>query len=178
MNTEIWKDVRGYEGLYSVSNYGNVRSEEREVWNGLGYRLVKQRILKPVFDSKRLYLYVILSNEGSNARPSIHRLVAEAFIPNLDSKPEVNHIDGITFNNRLDNLEWMTRSENKQHRHKLNPPLPVKLLPEILRLRSLGCSQQSIGDTLGIHQTKISTALRKASTEYAELPPYTFHLGA
>ena len=108
--SEIWKDVVGYEGLYQVSNLGRVKSLERLDKNN---HPVKEKILKQACDGVgKGYLYV---NLGRMGRGKIHRLVAEAFIPNPYNKPEVNHIDGNTKNNRVDNLEWVTHQENCIH---------------------------------------------------------------
>lgn len=109
---EIWEDVRGYEGLYQVSNFGNVKS--------LNYNKTKQeKILKPKTSSA--YNIVCLCKNGNNKYCSIHRLVANAFIPNPYSYSDINHIDGNKRNNSVKNLEWVSRSENMKHAcYKLN----------------------------------------------------------
>ena len=101
---EIWKDISGYEGLYQISNLGNVKS--------LNYsRTGKERILKPGTDKDGYLLVTLYKNR--NKRPfKIHRLVAKAFIPNPDNKSDVNHKDENKTNNCVDNLEWMTRMKN------------------------------------------------------------------
>ena len=116
---EIWKDIEGYEGLYQVSNLGRVRSLNRITNGKFGNRslcLRKGRILKPRKIS--LYTGVYLSKNGHVKNYTIHRLVAQAFIPNPQNKLEVNHIDGNKLNNKVDNLEWATRSENEQHAYR------------------------------------------------------------
>ena len=106
---EIWKDVKGYEGRYQVSNFGNVRSLNHFVKNGHGRRIVYGRILKP-YKSSHGYLSVYL---GKNMRHcSVHRLVAMAFIPNPNNLPEVNHKDENKANNVYTNLEWCNHSYN------------------------------------------------------------------
>lgn len=107
MGSEIWKDVVGYEGIYQVSNLGRVKSLPR---NGT---IKQERILKP--HRVQGYLLAELFNRGAHKGKRIHRLVAEAFIPNPDNKREVNHIDGDKHNNRVENLEWVTSSENQLH---------------------------------------------------------------
>ena len=104
---EIWKDIDGYEGLYQVSNLGNVKS--------LNYRRTgKERILKPGNNGLG-YLFVILCNNGKLKHFKIHRLVAKAFLENPDNKSDVNHKDEDKTNNNVDNLEWMTRLENNNY---------------------------------------------------------------
>ena len=101
---EIWKDIDGYEGLYQVSNLGNVKS--------LNYRHTgKERILNPGTD-KCGYIQVNLYKNGKLKTFSIHRLVANAFLENPDHKSDVNHKDEDKNNNCVYNLEWMTRKDN------------------------------------------------------------------
>ena len=111
MREEEYKDVIGYEGLYQVSNKGNVKSLERTVWNGRGYYKTTERILKS-FDDGHGYLQVILWKGGKSKTCKVHRLVAEAFLENTDNLPEVNHIDEDKTNNNVQNLEWCTRKYN------------------------------------------------------------------
>lgn len=106
MINEIWKSVKGFEGLYEVSNFGEVKSLPR---NGT---ILKPRLLIGFIDSGG-YQQVLLSSKRVHKK--IHRLVAEAFIPNPDNKPCVNHIDRIKTNNHIDNLEWCTYKENTIH---------------------------------------------------------------
>lgn len=116
---EIWKDVVGYEGIYQVSNYGKVKSLTRETKVKRGnetYILpVKGRQMKPII-RQHGYLGVQLWGRGGRTRGfktfSVHRLVAEAFIPNPNNYPEVNHIDEDKTNNRVENLEWCTHKQN------------------------------------------------------------------
>ena len=92
---EIWKDIEGYEGLYQVSNVGRVRS----------FKYKKERILKQGITRKG-YKSVILYTNNSPKHYTIHRLVANAFIPNPDNLPQVNHKDENKTNNCMENLEW------------------------------------------------------------------------
>lgn len=99
---EIWLDVPGYAGLYMVSNLGRIRSQKRGV-------------LKP-FKNCNGYLIATLTQNGEKVRTGAHRLVALAFLPNPEGKPQINHKDGDKENNRPENLEWVTCSENNLHR--------------------------------------------------------------
>lgn len=115
---EIWKDVEGYEGLYQVSNLGRIRSLDHDVIHISHY---KGSILKP--DTSDRYPYPNLTlckpNPRRTIRKNLHRLIAETFIPNPLRKPYVNHIDGNKANNRIENLEWTTPSENQQHAFRI-----------------------------------------------------------
>mgnify|MGYP000953607310 CR=1 FL=1 len=112
---ETWKDIKGYEGIYQVSNMGRVKSLERVTIRKDGSKLpVKERILKP---QKGLdYLRVPLcNNSGKGKMFYVHRLVCEAFHENPNNKPCVNHIDENKANNTASNLEWCTYEENNNH---------------------------------------------------------------
>lgn len=100
---EVWKDIKGYEGSYQVSNMGRVKSFCR-----------KTRILKPQ-KTQDGYLQVCLCRDGKKKRLYVHRLVAGSFIPNLENKETINHINEIKTDNHVSNLEWMTRAENNNH---------------------------------------------------------------
>ena len=112
---EIWKPIEGYENLYQVSSYGRVKSNDRtEICkNGL-VRFREGKILKP-HQNYNGYLWVSLCKNDKRKKKKIHRLVAKAFIPNTNNKPQVNHIDGNKHNNNLKNLEWVTSKENMEH---------------------------------------------------------------
>ena len=115
MTEEVWRDVKGYEGLYQVSSDGRVKSLGRTFIDKSGRkRTVKERILKPAFDGWG-YLIVTLCAGGKRKNLMVHRLVCEAFNDNRDEKPEVNHINEIKTDNRACNLEWCTRRENLNH---------------------------------------------------------------
>ena len=111
---EIWKNIKGYENLYLISNTGKVKALAKSIWNGQGYLHFPEIIRKPTYD-KDGYLNITLSKKGKSTTFKLHRLVATAFIPNPNNLPEVNHIDGNKSNNKVDNLEWVTRSENQKH---------------------------------------------------------------
>ena len=103
---EEWKDVPRYEGFYQVSNLGNVRSVDRYIECRGAMRFQKGKMLRPHI-GKFGYKQVILNNKGMKLY-KVHRLVAEAFIPNPDNLPQVNHKDENKINNNVENLEWCT----------------------------------------------------------------------
>ena len=110
-DSEVWKDVAGYEGVYKVSDKGNVRSVDRVDSRG---RKRDGITLKPRYD-KDGYFRVALYKNGKEKSKTIHRLVLEAFVPNLNNYPDVNHRDEDKTNNELSNLEWCTREQNVNH---------------------------------------------------------------
>ena len=112
---EIWKPIKGYEGLYEVSNYGRIRSFDtyRKGRNG-SIRFCKGRILK-FHTHQQGYLYVGLWKNNKHKTYKVHRLVAQAFLPNPHNYPCVNHKDENKTNNNVDNLEWCTYEYNNKY---------------------------------------------------------------
>lgn len=105
MSTEVWKDVPGYGGRYQASNLGRIKSKERG-------------ILSP-FLNRDGYLVATVQRDGRRHRTGAHRLIASTFIPNPENKPQINHKNGIRTDNRPENLEWVTCSENNLHRRRV-----------------------------------------------------------
>jgi hypothetical protein len=105
--SEIWKDIKGYEGLYKISNKGNVMSLRKTNGESNGMRKLSY--------SHKGYLIIVLSKEGKPKTHRVHRLVATAFIPNPYNLPEVNHIDENKTNNSAENLEWCTQIYNLKY---------------------------------------------------------------
>ena len=151
---EIWHNVKGYEGLYLISTYGRVLSAPRN-----GTKL-EWHILAPHFVGG--YVQYELSKSNKTKAYKAHRLVAEAFLPNPERKREVNHIDGDKHNNKLENLEWSTSSENQLHAsYILGKGLKaVKQLSKDGELVKVWRSIKEASLSLGIDKSDISNASR------------------
>lgn len=117
---EVWKDIPNYEGLYQVSNLGNIKSNQKKIYksNGKAFMNVlrKERILKKSI--RQGYYAVKLYKDNNKKTIPVHRIVAKTFLKNNENKPCVNHIDGNKLNNNVSNLEWCTYSENTLHAYK------------------------------------------------------------
>lgn len=136
---EIWKDIKGYEGLYLVSNLGNITN-------------VKTGKLKSIhLDKHTGYYKVHLSRNGKDKNCFLHRIIAESFIPNMFNKTEVDHINTIRTDNRISNLRWCTRKEN------INNPLSL----QHLRIAFTGKNSPHFGRKRSMEiRNKISSALK------------------
>lgn len=168
---EIWKDVVGYEGYYQVSNLGRVKSLDRYVQRGQGTRLVHGRILNQAVNTNG-YLRVILSRGNKTKNTLVHRLVAEAFIPNPEHAAVVDHIDNNRQNNSVSNLRWCTQSENIEKSYRQGRRTSVFNLDAIQQkriasvskpvIRSDGMSYKSVSEAasdLGVTWSAISHVL-------------------
>jgi hypothetical protein len=118
---EIWKDIKGYEGIYQVSNLGRVKSLhiKRSGWELLPRDTTLGKIISYRANPPHYYYQVTLFKNGERKAKRVSRLVAEAFIPNPLNLPQVNHKDMNKKNDCVDNLEWCTNKQNMEHARKL-----------------------------------------------------------
>lgn len=143
---EIWKDVNGYTGLYQISNLGNVKRNNK--------------ILKPYFNSKGYYR-VDLYKDGIEKKYTVHRLVAEHFIPNPDNKPCIDHINTNKTDNRVENLRWVTHKENNNNpKSKYKQSIPVLQFSLDGELVNRWESIRDIEREIGIRNSAISHCLK------------------
>lgn len=164
MFKEIWKDIESYEGLYKVSNFGRIKSLLS--WDGHAY-IQKEKILNPYrqLAGKNYYRSVIcLTKNKIRKQYKVHKLVAEAFIPNPNNLPIINHIDGNPLNNKADNLEWCTQKHNIKH--SLESELKLNVIKTIDRetmvdLLNCGKSYDDIAEILGIAKGTVFNYIKK-----------------
>lgn len=153
---EIWESIEGYKGLYEVSNLGRVKRIKSN----------KERLLK-VRKNRYGYIYFILSKNNIPKSKTVHRLVARAFLANPQNKPQVNHKNGIKTDNRLNNLEWLTISENHKHAYKIglkyqegensgNPSLNEKQVRAVKHCLKLGMTNIDISKYFPVTHQQIS----------------------
>lgn len=166
---EIWKDIEGYEGFYQISSTSKVRSLDR--FDSIG-RFIKGRILSPKLD-KDGYYYVSLSKNGVGKNFKLHRLVAAHFLPNIENKPYIDHINCIRTDNRVENLRWATQKENVNNplsKIKYNPPHKngyensnakqiLQFSKEGILIKKWGCMKDA-ADSLNINYINISKCCR------------------
>lgn len=114
---EIWKNIKGFEGLYQISNYGRLKSLSRQVKNKNGFRITKEKIIKPAIGSCGYYQYPLTKN-GTKKTILVHREVAKAFVDNPNNLYEINHKDENKLNNFFENLEWCNRRYNNTYKDR------------------------------------------------------------
>ena len=174
---EVWKSIKGYEGLYEISSFGRVRSCERRVeyfnpkYNKITGHKIESKIKKPsTKDNGYLQITLYKNNKGKNCY--IHRLVAEAFIPNPLNKRTVNHKDFDVANNNINNLEWCTYSEQEKHKAD-NGRLAPKNTRKIIVTYNDNTSIESdnickSARILGIHRDTIYNIIKGLKSKSAE----------
>lgn len=131
MENEIWKDIKGYEGLYRISDKGRVKSVERTVRiaDNLGGVRLKRETIMAQETGKFGYHRVCLSKNGKGKKHLVHRLVAEAFVDNPMSYPQINHKDENKDNNAASNLEWCTAKYNSNYGSRTERTAVAKFIP-------------------------------------------------
>lgn len=173
--SENWRDILGYEGLYQISDNGKVKSLPHKTTghNGITYPF-GGIILKPQSD-KFGYLRVALRKNSVAVLTSVHRLLAQHFIPNPLNKEQVNHIDGDKANNVLLNLEWATRSENKIHSYRIlgekrpkgdaskTCKIPDAQIPNLILHYNQSKSFVKTGKKFGVSGTQVWRIVKKKS---------------
>lgn len=175
---ERWLPVRGFEGKYSISNLGRVRSEHRSAWNGRVWYKIPIRFLlsRPDADG---YLLVDLYSSGVAKTCKVHRLVADAFIPNPGNLPMVNHCSGEKTNNSPPNLEWVTSKQNCRHAVEVlgrnfgdgcgASKLSDNQVIKIRRLSVLGKTDQQLATLYSVSRPQISRIRNyKSRIKYAQ----------
>lgn len=169
MENEIWKDIKGFEGLYQVSNLGRVKSLERKVSalnNGTKcLKRINERILCQK-TSYQGYKIVLLYNNKKRKYCSVHRLVATAFIPNPNNKPCIDHFNCIRSDNRVSNLRWCTIKENCNNPltliNKSNLRKGIKQRPEVIEKRFKKVYQYTLDGEL----VKVWDSVKEAQQYY------------
>lgn len=157
---ENWKDILGYEGFYQVSNLGRVRSVDRIVKGVFGsIQHKKSVILAPAMNAAGYY-FVVLTKNAKGKAFRVHRLVAEAFIPNPCNYPIINHKDENKLNNNVNNLEWCTYSYNTTYNNSMARRQNTKN-----KNRSYGCEKKVYQYSIDGHLIKIWKSLIEVSRE-------------
>ena len=169
MRIEIWKDIKGYEGLYQISNHGRVRSLDRVVYQknksgGLSKHIYKGQILKSR-ENRNGYYTIGLTKDRYQKHFSVHRLVGEHFLEGRENKNYINHIDCDKSNNHASNLEWCSQSENIQYAYDIGTKRPphmrrVGQYDDNGNLISIWESESEAGRALGIQQSNIYKVCR------------------
>lgn len=155
-----WVDIAGYENLYQINQFGEIRTLKNSP------KLKKYDLLKPQISKTNGYVYQMLNKNGTKKLFRVHRLVASAFLPNPNNLPQVNHKDGNKQNNRADNLEWCEQSYNMKHAYKTKLQIPSdkqrKAVINTNKLKQKGVCQIKDGEIINTF-SGISEASRQTN---------------
>ena len=158
----VFKAIDGYEGLYEVSNHGDIKSLGRYRKTGSGGYMQKERMLKVTKTTTGYYKIELVKN-GIRKSLKVHRLVAIAFLPNPLNKPNINHKDGNPLNNHIDNLEWCTQKENVNHALEIGLKktldLPIEKINDLYHKENK--TLKEIANLFGVSTTPVIRAMRK-----------------
>jgi hypothetical protein len=157
---EIWKEIKGYEGYYEVSNRGRVRSLDR-------VRIIKGKVLKQM-DNGSGYKKVTLCKNGKYTQRYVHRLIGKGFLKNKKNKETINHKDGNKSNNDIKNLEWATYKENERHKLlNFGNKITLRHAQEIKKKYKTGSyTQKQLANEYGLDQTYISKITLNRAWDY------------
>lgn len=161
---EIWKDIEGYEGLYQISSIGRVKVMPRSFYSKANQIFTVNEKFRRMNSDKDGYHAVVLTKDKKIKGFRVHRLMATAFLPNPENRPVVNHKNGIKYDNRIENLEWATHSENVLHSYATG-------LQEAVRGDKHPCSMPVLNTETGIYYESVDEAYRS----YGRMAYTTFY---
>lgn len=187
---EEWKGVKGYEGIYEVSTYGQIKSLDRMIFNkNKKYQKANGTLLKFKKTKEGYYSCVLYNNERKKAYLLVHRVVAQNFISKTEEQIQVNHKNGVKTDNRVENLEWVTRKENIDHSienglTKIGSDSTSSKLKDnqVLEIRELFSSQKysysELGRMFNVDGAGIGRIIRGETWKHLPVKEYNFDIDA